>query len=220
LAAKKGLGRDINPLDSESEPEDGRTRLYDKPRGKTRQGRVKSGVPAVRGRGDGGRLLLDPHRMRSDLQLVFAAVTKGYNVRRKTMLRRRLEAIANKEQADVVVKGKEGCSIVYSESKADELAIAATKILVAMDQADMKRLEVFKDPPKQDPPGVEVNINVNSETDGRRSSLIELAQRLGAREILIDGRAIDPRTGLESIGSVSEESGTDQSTESTPSSSW
>ncbi len=143
------------------------------------------------GRGDSGRLLTDPKRMKYDLDLVRNAIAKGYNVTRKGMLRRRLEAIAAKTSGEVMTK--EG--LVDSETKADELAIAATKVLVMMDQADMKRLDVFKEAPPQVPPiGITIhgdNTTVTSTPVDRRTvELAELANALGAKDIVVEGRSI------------------------------
>ncbi len=243
--SKRGR-RDINHDDSDSGPDYGDNGHATTPASLNGKGRAKSNTlkpddslaidpttieeaettAARRGRGDAGRLLLDPHRLRSDLAMLQRAVTKGFNVQRKTMLRRRLEGIAAKTEADVVVKGKEGCSVIHSESKADELAIMATKVLVAMDAADMKRVEVLKDNPPPEPPTVNVNVNVTSNSESeeqrqaneRRTKLLELADRIGARELVIDGRAVQVGTSVESVDAVASESG--QTQKSKPANLW
>lgn len=159
----------------------------------------------IRGRGDSGGLLTDPHRARSDAKLVNMAVRRGWNVRRKRMIRNRLENIVAKETATVFTKkGPMDCA-----TKADELAIQAAKVLTAMDGQDIKRVEVFEKEAPATPPGssTTVNINVNSNDGGidpRRTALARLAAKLGARELTIDGRATPVDDLLESTGRVSE----------------
>jgi hypothetical protein len=155
----------------------------------------------AQGRGDSGRLLLDPKRVSQDIALVRQALAKGYNVTRKGMLRRRLEAIAAKETGDLMTK--EG--LVDSETKADELAIAAAKVLVMMDQADLKRLAHFEEKPQVPQVGIHVhgdNTVISSQpVDRRTAELVELANALGAKELVVDGRAV-PVTEL--LGSAPE----------------
>jgi hypothetical protein len=142
-----------------------------------------------RGRGDSGGLLTDPHHVRSDLSLIEQSVKKGWNVRRKTMIRRRLEEIVEKKLADVVTK--EG--IVQLESKADELAIKATSILVQMDTQDQTRLKNSSPQPTESSTTVNVNVNnlnVSDPDERRRVELARLALKFGARELVIDGQSI------------------------------
>jgi len=245
LAAKEGQSRDSNlpgdelePLDElgplEPDPECRKPRLspVTMSRHQRRRERIngndeednsllrkatdgEGGDTPVRGRGDSGLILTDPHRVRSDLALLEKSVSKGYNIRRKTMMRRRLEDIACKTEADVVVKGKDGCTIVHSESKADELAAKAIKILVDMDTQDCKRLEMLKDKPNLtgSAPSTIVNVNVNnsdlSEAERRRLEIIGIAQRLGASRLTLDGRAVNIGVDAESTSSVSEDATTD-----------
>lgn len=152
--------------------------------------------PEPRGRGDSGMLLTDPNRMRSDLNMVERAVNKGWNVRRKTMLRRRLEDIVAKTTADVVTKN----GTVDSESAADELAIKAATVLVKMDAADVDRVKTLRemaDPKNAPPQPLAINVtnnNITSTTvnnvDERRLGLARLAERFGARELIVDGRPV------------------------------
>ena len=144
------------------------------------EGRVTSG--------DSGKLLTDNHRVRGDTRLVNMAVRKGWNVKRKNMLRRRLENIAQKTTAEVVTKQ----GVVNLESKADELAINAIKVLVSMNQSDIDLEKLNKDIPPT-PPSVVIQNNVNtidSAVEQRRIELARLARKFGARSVLIDGRQI------------------------------
>lgn len=175
--------REINPTDSDDV-----------------EGTAKTGmtIPAVRGRGDSGMLLTDPHRMRSDLQAVEQAVNKGWLVRRKTMIRRRLEEIVQKTTAEVITKN----GTVDCESAADELAIKAATVLAKMDASDVDRLSKLHaiantPPPATTPTLVTVNVNDNSTNNSftniveeRRSRLTQLAERIGARGLVIDGRPV------------------------------
>lgn len=141
-----------------------------------------------RGRGDSGAILTDPKRLDADLRLVRMALARGYNVRRKTMLRRRLEAIAAK--LEVNVPTKEG-GMVPSEALADKHSIDAIKALIAMDQADMKRVELFRGDNAQ---GTTVNVNVNNAesvtVDQRTIELARLAHSLGCKEVTVEGKSI------------------------------
>lgn len=148
---------------------------------------------AVRGRGDSGMMLLDPHKMRSDLQLLERALRQGYNVRRKSMLRRRLERIVVKETAEVVTK----LGVIETESKADELAIAAARILTIMDKADQDRFEMFREKASEPQPtntNVQVNVNVSdnhdSEANRKRIELAKLALKYGNGTLVIDGEQV------------------------------
>lgn len=146
-------------------------------------------LPAPRGRGDSGGLLTDPNRVRSDIRLVEQSVRKGWNVRRKNMIRRRLEDIVVKTEAEVVCKG----GTVILESAADKLSIDAAKVLTAMDAADVNRVKAAheKDNPILPQPTSVTNvININDESQRRRIELAQLASRLGAREIVLEGRSV------------------------------
>lgn len=166
----------------------------------------RNALQRSRGNGDSGRLLMDPAKLKQDLTMLRNAVAKGYHVTRKGMLRRRLEAIVAKEKGEVMTK--EG--LVDSETKADELAIAATKVLVLMDAADLKRLEHFEDKPVV-PPQVGITIHgdnttvTSSPVDRRTIELAELANAIGAKELVIDGRAVPVSELLGSTVRVPEE---------------
>lgn len=146
-----------------------------------------------RGRGDSGRMLTDPHHIRGDLQELDRAVRKGWNIRRKTALRRRLEAIAAKTEGQVVTK----LGLITSETKGDELAIAAIKVLAAMDAQDLAREKQFREaanPSSTPTTAVQVNVtNVSSDPidiERRRVELLGLANKLGAREVIINGETV------------------------------
>lgn len=144
----------------------------------------REAVARSRGRGDSGKLLTDPHRIRSDEQLVNKAVRGRWNVRRKNMIRRRLEGIVDKKTADVLCKGGE---IVTMEAPADKLAIEASRVLVAMNAQDqVDDLKGGETPPAPTP----VEVNVHVAVDNRRIELARLAHKLGARSLLIDGRQV------------------------------
>lgn len=156
-------------------------------------------VLKVRGRGDSGMILTDPHRLRSDLKLTEIAVRKGWNVRRKQMLRRRLEEIAMKTEASVVTRD----GVIELESAADKLAIDAVKVLVAMDNADVAR--IIKKP---EVPAVQVNVNnstTNVNLDRRTTELARLAYALGAKELVVEGRSIPIAEALGTDPSVQSE---------------
>ncbi len=150
-------------------------------------------MPEPRGRGDSGALLTDPHHLRGDLKLVEQAISKGYNIRRKSMLRDRLYDIAMKTSGEV--NTKEG--LVDSETKGDELAIQSIRCLVEMDKADIKRIEMTNKAP---PATTNINI-LNQQTnnatviDARQAQLIELAKSFGASKLDINGRTVN--TGQE-----------------------
>lgn len=172
--------------------------------------------PVARGRGDSGMLLTDPNRMRSDINMVERSVNKGWNVRRKTMLRRRLEDIVAKTTADVVTK----FGTVESESAADELAIKAATVLVKMDASDVDRVKTLRelaDPKNAPPQPLAINVTNNNisttvnNVDERRLGLARLAERFGARELIVDGRPVPiaQLTGTASPVSSEDDDGTD-----------
>lgn len=150
-----------------------------------KKSQVSDEPTSVRGRGDSGKILLDPHRMRSDIKLVEQSIKKGWNVQRKTMIRRRMEDIVRKTEAEVVTKD----GVIISTSAADKIAIEATKVLVSMDSQDQTRVK--NDKGELNPtPSTTVNINVTNSVDERRLGIARLAQRFGARELVVDGEAI------------------------------
>lgn len=150
------------------------------------QKKIKStGSQPVRGRGDSGKILLDPHRVRSDIKLVEQSIRQGWNVRRKTMVRRRLEEIVAKTEAEVVTK--EG--VISLESAGDKISIEAAKVLVSMDSQDQSRVKNSKNVDGQ---STTVNINVNNinTSDPKRIELARLAHKFGARELIIEGESV------------------------------
>lgn len=185
-----------------------------------RQGTVISNVKAnpdspIRGRGDSGLLLTDPTRHAEDIKLVETSIQKGWNVRRKGMLKRRLEDIAMKTTGDMNTKD----GIVESETVADKLAIDAIKVLVAMDTQDIARVKNSK-PQTNTNTVVNVTNNVvNSTTnrfDARTIELARLANKFGAREFTVDGKPIPIAEIIGATSSVSiSENGSDDSGETT-----
>lgn len=140
--------------------------------------------------GDTGGLLTsnNPKEVREDLKLVERAVRKGWNIKRKNMVQRRLYEIMEKTHVSVPTKN----GMVDCDGPADSNAIAAARVLVAMngqDQAD-DHLVAKQGQPEQ--PNTVVNIHNNNVTaiDARRIELARLANKLGARELLINGRSV------------------------------
>lgn len=78
--------------------------------------------------------------------------------------------------------------MVWLESAADKLAIGAAGILVQMDSQDVKRYQGQQ--PQQPATQVNVNHNTTINIDQRTIELAQLAQSLGAKELLIDGRSV------------------------------
>lgn len=188
LTPRKGTRRDSNSRngtshtdeeDTSSEPHEAHTAL-----GETGDVNDK---PKLRGRGDSGELLLDEHKgtRHNDLRLVNMAVRRGWNVRRKTMIRRRLEDIVSK--TEVTVMTKEGPALL--EHPADVNAISAANVLAKLDMIDQKDIHKSMDKPVQPPQPDTININVS--VDARRIELAKLAHKLGARELLINGEQVD-----------------------------
>jgi hypothetical protein len=163
--------------------------------------RDRQAQESVRSRGDAGKLLTDPHRVRSDLAMIKRALNKGWNVRRKTMIRRRLESIVMKTLGEVVTKD----GVISTESKADELAIKASSVLLQMDHQDVERVK-FLEPDSsmqesQQQPVVNVNVSINSRT----IELARLADKFGARELCIDGASIPIEAILGAADSIPED---------------
>lgn len=193
IAAERKLGRESNPPKGKRFPTVEERDSADTDTKQGFDGKLSHNPNAdldssPRGRGDSGKMLLDPHRQRSDTQLLNQAITKGWNVRRKTMIRRRVENILLKKTGEVNTKD----GLVDSETKADELALVAANILIKMDSKDLDRQAQFADP--KTAPKTEVNVNVSVEqhtaVDSKRLQLIELANRFGARELVVDGSII------------------------------
>ena len=90
--------------------------------------------------GDGGQggdfsLLADPHRIQSDCAMARRAIREGWPVKRREMVVERLEEIVEKRTLTIAT----ATGIVEVEGPADSNAIAAARVLVAMDglnQAD------------------------------------------------------------------------------------
>ncbi len=134
-------------------------------------------------------ILTNPDEVKEDILLVESAVRKGWNVENKGLIRKRIEEIVMKKTGEVVTK--EG--VIDSETKADELAIAGARVLALMDKDDVNRVESFK-------PKLASNTNINiinnnvQALDDKQLALIELSERLGVRELVIDGdKIIDQR---------------------------
>ena len=134
-------------------------------------------------------ILTNPDEVKEDILLVESAVRKGWNVENKGLIRKRIEEIVMKKTGEVVTK--EG--VIDSETKADELAIAGARVLALMDKDDVNRVESFK-------PKLASNTNINiinnnvQALDDKQLALVELAERLGVRELVIDGdKIIDQR---------------------------
>lgn len=164
-----------------------------------RKGRRESDIARGKNGGDSGKLLTsdDPAVLAEDMRMLRIALTKGYNIRNKELMRKRAEEILRKETGEVMTKH----GLVVSETKGDELALEAIKVLTKMDEADLKRIQVMKEIHKEGQPGegqpqfgVNINVNGNGQVsinaDDKRSSLIMLARRFGASELVIDDQPV------------------------------
>lgn len=157
-----------------------------------------------RGRGDSGGLLTQPSQFKNDIKLVENSIKKGWNVRRKQMIRRRLEDILVKTTGDMNTKD----GIVSSETVADKLAIDAAKVLVTMDAQDMTRIKNGK----PDVPGTVVNVTnnvLNNGFDARTIELARLAFNIGARELTVSGRSIPIQEILGTVDRVPTQEGSE-----------
>lgn len=143
-------------------------------------------IHQARGRGDSGMLLLNENQVQSDTRLINRAVRGRWGVRRTGMIRRRLEGIVEKESVTVASR----VGPIDVDYPADVNAVAAARVLVQMngqDQADDHFAIKAKLPQAQ--PGVSIgNVNVN--LDPRQSAILQLAQRLGATELICDNTTI------------------------------
>lgn len=137
---------------------------------------------------DNGKILTDPHRVRSDIKLVDQSIKKNWGVRgsEKKLLRHRMIGIALKTVGEAFTK--EG--VMDSETVADKLAIDATKVIVAMDAQDIARTKMEIKPTTT----VNVTNNVSNTLDARQLALVELANKFGARELVINGKSIPTST--------------------------
>lgn len=163
-------------------------------------------VPTKNRAGDSGGLLTsdNPKEIKKDLRMIEGAVRKGWNIKRKNMIQRRLLEIVEKTHVSVPTKN----GMVDCDGPADSNAIAAARVLVAMngqDQADDHLALKIND--QSDQPNTVVNIHNNNVTaiDNRRFELARLANKLGARELLIDGEAVPVTDDTGSADSVSKD---------------
>lgn len=149
------------------------------------------------GRGDSSKLLTseDPKEITADIKIVEQSIQRGWNVRRKALLRNRLEEIALKTKGDVVTKD----GIVKSETIADKLSIDAIKVLAQMDKNDVERVKNSKPVPDNKPV-----VNVNVGIDARTAKYFELARSLGVRELIIDGRRVETGSDPLTVNQASE----------------
>ena len=174
--------------------------------GETKVGTDNDSVHEVRSKnraGDSGGLLTsdNPKEIKKDLRMIEGAVRKGWNIKRKNMIQRRLLEIMEKTHVSVPTKN----GMVDCDGPADSNAIAAARVLVAMngqDQTDDHLALKIND--QSDQPNTVVNIHNNNVTaiDNRRFELARLANKLGARELLIDGESVPVTEHIGSTDSV------------------
>lgn len=161
-------------------------------------------VPTKNRAGDSGGLLTsdNPKEIKKDLRMIEGAVRKGWNIKRKNMIQRRLLEIMEKTHVSVPTKN----GMVDCDGPADSNAIAAARVLVAMngqDQADDHLALKIND---QSEPSTVVTIHNNvTSIDARRIELARLANKLGARELLIDNRPVPISECLGTTDSTSEQ---------------
>lgn len=150
-------------------------------------------------RGDSSKMLTDSKDVKSDIKLVEEAVSKGWNVRRKDMIRRRLEDIVIKTTGKVHLKE----ATIDCETEGDKISIQAAKVLTQMDKNDVERVKNSK-PPEDTRPVVNVNVGI----DARTTKYLELARSLGVKELTIDGRRVETDPDIRTVDSVPEGRGT------------
>ena len=140
--------------------------------------------------GDSGRLLTKPKEVVADARLIERAVRGRWGVRRRGMIRRRLEEIVAKTEVEVHFGTKEGPVGVNSPDSADKNAVAAARVLVAMDSMDQAddHFEVKNKTPAT--PGVGIYVNGGNNPQSGSSQIVQLAIALGATELVIDGSAV------------------------------
>lgn len=149
--------------------------------------------------GDSGGLLTNPDEVVQDAKLIERAIRNRWGIKRKRMIVRRLTEVVEKKE--VGIPTKEGTFM--SDAVADQNAIAAARVLVAMNAQDQEddhlELKLHKDVPTT---VVNVTNNNNVSVDNRRIELARLAESLGASRLLIDGREVEASSYLESADSV------------------
>lgn len=151
----------------------------------------KKGLDRITQRGgDSGKLLTNPNQVLADSRLISRAIRGRWGVRRKSMIRRRLEDVVAKTEVDVIFGTKEGPEGIPSVEVADRNAVAAARVLVQMNGQDQEddHFEVKNKKPAT--PGTQVNVNVLNNTELGPSRFIQLAKSLGATELLIDGTKV------------------------------
>lgn len=141
--------------------------------------------------GDNGKLLTQPLHIPKDARLLERAIRNRWGIRNrlKKKVIHRLETIIDKVTVDVMTKA----GPYASDGVADANATAAARVLVAIngqDQAD--DFEETKNPPAP------VNVNVYNQNniqtvDARTVELAKLAESFGARELVIEGKKIEPQ---------------------------
>lgn len=115
-------------------------------------------------------LFQNPNEIQQDAALIRRATRSKWNVRRKGMIKRRLEAIVEHEEDPLAATG-------------------AARALIQMNEQDQKddHLEVKQQTPQV---GTQVNVAINNTTDVGRSRILQLAERFGASKLVIDGATI------------------------------
>lgn len=200
LAGGLGKGKQNGVSNGSSKGGESTTVTKLKPRSERRKDLKEREIARLKKSGNFSDLLTtdDPEQLRKNLLLLKNALSKGYDVRNKGLMRKRAEEILRKQTGEVMTKH----GIVESETKADELALDALRVLTKMDEIDLRRLEklldINRDEAKdnQGQSGTQVNINVNGNSevtvnsDDKRSSLIMLARRFGASELVIDDQPV------------------------------
>lgn len=174
---------------------------------KSEADKAELAISQAKGGGNQAGLLTsdDPRELMRNLLDTQRAIAQGWNIKQKEMIRNRLYKIMEKQEAEVMTK--EG--LVDSETKADELALLAAKVLTMMDANDVKRIEVIdgivNKPSAPQPHGTNPNGSSPgiTATEEGRSALTELALRFGARELVIDDRAVISEHRPETVDDVS-----------------
>lgn len=145
--------------------------------------------------GKGGVLkdIENPSEVKKDLSLLNRALKGRWNLsdQKKQQIQDRLMEVV--EKREVTVASKDGVDTV--EEPADRNAVAATRVLVQMHGQDLEADQFEAKNGKPEPPqplGNIINVFPGQPADSkfRASPLLQLAYKLGARELIIDGSAV------------------------------
>jgi hypothetical protein len=127
-----------------------------------------------------------PHEVNKDIALIQRALKGRWNIKKKALIQDRLLEVLAKQE--VTVPTKDGA--ITLDEPADRNAVAAARVLVQMHGQDIECDEFEVKNAKPPAPGTQVNVFSANSSQSGTSPIVQLALKLGARELIIDGSAV------------------------------